>query len=579
VPKFTIVIPTRQRGVNLRESIPTVLNQTDRDFELIIQDNCSTDGTEAVVSSFSDDRIRYHRSDVPLPMHENWEQALDLIRGDYVIYLGDDDGLMPDCLEKCRAILSTSHTHLIKYGCHGYGWPNHNSEMMRNYLGVVVSRGSLRRVSSRDVLKGIYAWTDSIGNGPNIYNGLVSRELIAHIRAAAGGYFVDLMPDFCSILMNLGFSESFVRCDAPLGVFGWSGLSNGGTYLNPEAARRATRQFMAETNLSERAAAATDIAGRSMTAQLIAIQQRIKNRVYSTDSELEINHDNALARLIENIHDGSLPYEEYVNDVREYAGRLGKPADSLSIPARITMTRPAGTVFNSINAAESLRLDASTLGITSLTQAVAAAFALTGPADLGSAEAGTEDQSPLGIVRKLRGQLAAQDNELASLRGALQRVSDDGIDRAQWSDLLPRMMRHRHVRHEDGVFVIPRGAAKGIAVYGPYLPIPPGTWRLSYQLSVPPAVRDDERLIGVDVMCTDHGSQSVVCPTVHFRKRELKPVVSDDGSNCTRTAMCADVFFVVEPELSAGAWEFRLWNSGASELIIHRISLDCVRAA
>jgi len=405
MPKFSVVIPTRQRGVNLRQSVPTVLAQTDGDFELIIQDNCSTDSTEEIVRSFNDDRIRYHRSDTPLSMQDNYEQALDLIRGDYAILLGDDDALMPDCLEKCRIILANNKTHLIRYNCHIYQWPDHQSPLRRNRLELALARG-LRRESSRDFLKKIYDWRVSFWMAPGIYNGLVSRELIDTIRASAGRYFIDQQPDLGSYLVNLGFSESFIRCDAALGMAGSSGLSYGGSFLNFKARAEAQYRFYDEANRSTEKVEAGSMPGDSLTALMYGTLQRTKKKIFHDDHEIRINKHNALSQMIANIHEGSLPYDDYVADIRKYAKSLGRSPDRLSIPDRAEPTNPVGIRFNQFaHFAEILRLDGDALGITGLSHAVRVAFALTGPADLGGAVASAVDQSPSGVVAGLRKRL------------------------------------------------------------------------------------------------------------------------------------------------------------------------------
>ena len=60
-PTVSIIIPTYNRKLLIGRSIRSVLNQTYRDFELIIVDDASTDNTEEVVSSFNDERIKYVR--------------------------------------------------------------------------------------------------------------------------------------------------------------------------------------------------------------------------------------------------------------------------------------------------------------------------------------------------------------------------------------------------------------------------------------------------------------------------------------------------------------------------------------
>jgi glycosyltransferase involved in cell wall biosynthesis len=60
-PLFTVIIPTYNRAHLLSRAIKSVLNQTYRNFELIIVNDGSTDNTEDVCRSFSDHRIKYHK--------------------------------------------------------------------------------------------------------------------------------------------------------------------------------------------------------------------------------------------------------------------------------------------------------------------------------------------------------------------------------------------------------------------------------------------------------------------------------------------------------------------------------------
>jgi glycosyltransferase involved in cell wall biosynthesis len=57
--RVTVIIPTHNRAGLLPNAIASVLNQTFKDFELLIIDDVSIDNTEEVVRTFSDNRIRY----------------------------------------------------------------------------------------------------------------------------------------------------------------------------------------------------------------------------------------------------------------------------------------------------------------------------------------------------------------------------------------------------------------------------------------------------------------------------------------------------------------------------------------
>ena len=94
-PRFSVVIPTRERADTLRFALQTCLVQDYKDYEIVVCDNCSSAATKEVVDSFASPRIVYHRSPTPLSMGDNWNLAYRLTRGQYITYIGDDDGLMP----------------------------------------------------------------------------------------------------------------------------------------------------------------------------------------------------------------------------------------------------------------------------------------------------------------------------------------------------------------------------------------------------------------------------------------------------------------------------------------------------
>ena len=61
-PLISVTIATYNRAHLLPRAIRSILNQTYKNFELIIVDDCSTDNTKEVLESFTDERIIYHRN-------------------------------------------------------------------------------------------------------------------------------------------------------------------------------------------------------------------------------------------------------------------------------------------------------------------------------------------------------------------------------------------------------------------------------------------------------------------------------------------------------------------------------------
>ena len=112
-PKISIVLPTYCRGDNglLVRSISSVLNQSFKEFELIIVDDGSKDSTREVVGKFlkNDNRIVYIRNEENSTLPAlRVNQGLLHARGRYIAYQFDDDRWYEDALE-------TLYNEIIKY--------------------------------------------------------------------------------------------------------------------------------------------------------------------------------------------------------------------------------------------------------------------------------------------------------------------------------------------------------------------------------------------------------------------------------------------------------------------------------
>jgi len=106
-PKISVMMLTHNRKDWLREAINSILNQTYENFELIIIDNASIDGTHEVIKEFNDDRIVYVRNEENLyPYAKN--QVVDLAEGDYIVICDDDDISMPDRFKKSVEFLDSN---------------------------------------------------------------------------------------------------------------------------------------------------------------------------------------------------------------------------------------------------------------------------------------------------------------------------------------------------------------------------------------------------------------------------------------------------------------------------------------
>ena len=100
VPAVSIVLPTYNRGYCIRRSINSVLNQTFKDFELIILDDGSTDDTQAVVGSYRDRRIVYIRNLANRGQTVRLNDGIRAARADLIAFQDSDDEWLPTKLAK-----------------------------------------------------------------------------------------------------------------------------------------------------------------------------------------------------------------------------------------------------------------------------------------------------------------------------------------------------------------------------------------------------------------------------------------------------------------------------------------------
>ncbi len=100
IPKISVMLLTYNRGKLVSRSIKSVLNQTFKDFELVIVNNAAEDNTDQVIKPFlSDSRVVYKKLDKNIGPFGGINTMLDMVKGKYIINMADDDELLPDALQ------------------------------------------------------------------------------------------------------------------------------------------------------------------------------------------------------------------------------------------------------------------------------------------------------------------------------------------------------------------------------------------------------------------------------------------------------------------------------------------------
>lgn len=113
-PKVTVLISTYNRPQYLAEAIQSVVDQTFQNWELIVLNDGGIDVAD-VVAGFHDSRVIYVPDETNRGAAHRFNQGLDMARGEYIAYLGDDDTYYPNHLAALSKALDENPEAAVAY--------------------------------------------------------------------------------------------------------------------------------------------------------------------------------------------------------------------------------------------------------------------------------------------------------------------------------------------------------------------------------------------------------------------------------------------------------------------------------
>lgn len=109
--KVSVLIPTYNRGYIIRDALASALNQSFRNFEVVVVDDGSSDNTVEIVNNIRSENIRYIRHERNLGYSAACNTAISAATGEVIGFLDSDDMWKPDYLERLIGLLA-SHDEL-----------------------------------------------------------------------------------------------------------------------------------------------------------------------------------------------------------------------------------------------------------------------------------------------------------------------------------------------------------------------------------------------------------------------------------------------------------------------------------
>ena len=193
-PKVSICTPTYNRKDYLKETLDSIFAQTYRDYEVIVVDDGSTDGTEQMIKK-TGCPVRYY-------WQENQGEAatrnklIGLAEGQFITFIDSDDILMPDAIERMVNVMEAENEEVIVYG----------SYLRIDKDGNVCGRCK-RKLHSGKITKHLFQ---------NIFVHSCGSMLPKRVLKAAGG-FDETLPVCCDydLWLRLSLSHRFIALPEP----------------------------------------------------------------------------------------------------------------------------------------------------------------------------------------------------------------------------------------------------------------------------------------------------------------------------------------------------------------------------
>ena len=230
--KLSICIPTKERAEYLQHSIQTALAIEDDEIEIIVSNNASQDDTAEVLSRITDPRLKVLNTGSRVSMRQNFENCMEAVTGEYVIFFGDDDGIISSQVPALKLILEKHRPDALSWPTGQYGWPIPGYGKNPGGLRLTKSKvlGTAQKMDAEAYRRNLLSCDLTTLEGrPRIYHGAVSTKHMEEIRKISGHYFAGSIPDIYFTYASIMMKSNVYHIRHPFTINAYSPKSNGGS--------------------------------------------------------------------------------------------------------------------------------------------------------------------------------------------------------------------------------------------------------------------------------------------------------------------------------------------------------------
>lgn len=231
-PLLSIVIPTKDRYYYLKKLIELIDSFKSDEIEVVLQDN-TADNTEILEFLKQKDYpyIRYAHNSEQIPVSLNSDLAILNSTGEYVCFIGDDDGVTRYIVD-CVKWMKKNDVDTVIPSIISYNWPDYHNIRGLTYSGKFMHEKFDNKIIYVDPIDSLNSIMErgfiNRGNLPLVYHGIVKRTTLDEIYKIGNTYFPGSSPDIANGVALSLLVKKYVNISFPIIISGASKTHGGG---------------------------------------------------------------------------------------------------------------------------------------------------------------------------------------------------------------------------------------------------------------------------------------------------------------------------------------------------------------
>lgn len=234
-PLLSIVVPTKNRYQYLKYLIDLILEFKSQDIELVIQDN-SDNNVEITqyISKKESTILKYFYIDRSISIKENTDLAIHNSSGEYICFIGDDDGITPNLVDAVKKLKAMKGDALLSPSII-YNWPDYEDNSVYKTSASIIYPNFSKKIAKvnvkRELNKIVKQGFMSLGKMPRLYQAVVSRNILLALYKRVGTFTPGPSPDMATAVALSYMTSNVYYFDQALIISGQSKYVGGGERL------------------------------------------------------------------------------------------------------------------------------------------------------------------------------------------------------------------------------------------------------------------------------------------------------------------------------------------------------------